>query len=907
MSSSDRKARRPYGFPVALVLAALAVVPLFGVAMLSLRDVRTAWATQSEIATLETSAENAILMGEFRAAIFQERNWALAIDGLLELGIPMDLAMGGTGVDFEAGYAAASAKTDALIKRLDQREILDEQTSQDLIGEVATLRSLNVETEVLLVRYNRLQEIVNTEWTANFELLRTLVADLRDARNVSLAIRVVQAADTANVMMTELQADYFASQFDVGQDVDAEFQSMIQHSLTYESAIKDLRTLPLEDWRTTEVVNLIDTDEDIVKFRILVRGAVAQSLAARELSGEVGLAALSVMLSDSVAAFSTAVESSERHVAFLYGARQDLARETLLLHNRSAADANEATLIAALFLVAAIVAVLGAARMLVQPLNRLEQSALAMTSGQSKTIDVASGPSEVQAAARALQEASQNLDLVERQANALARGHLEDACLGATAAGSIGESLQATVRLLADSIKRNERFKGELAHEASHDALTSIPNRSASLTQIDRALARARRSGQTAAVMFIDLDGFKQINDSLGHQAGDRVLQVIASRLSAGVRDGDFVGRLGGDEFVVVAEPVRSLSEAVEMSERLLAELAPIIDIHGQGAVVGASIGVAVSSAYGDPVAAQLLSDADLAVYRAKGLGAGRVEVCNDDLRDRVAKEAALSRALKTALEDGQFVVHYQAVLSPQTGDLHSLEALVRWEHPTSGLLAAESFIDFASQGPLIASLDRMVLDLVLSQQQLWATDPKLGGLPVSVNISPRTLAADNFVQGTLEALAIHGVDPSRLILEVKEDGLFEDLDTFAPRLQQLRAEGVQIAVDNFGTGYTSLAKLRYLPIDILKIDASFVANAVDHEDDRALIQMIIDTGHLLGATILAEGVETAEQAQVMELLGTDEVQGYLFSQPRPASELWEDLHRPANQFRQQSLETIDD
>jgi diguanylate cyclase (GGDEF)-like protein len=397
------------------------------------------------------------------------------------------------------------------------------------------------------------------------------------------------------------------------------------------------------------------------------------------------------------------------------------------------------------------------------------------------------------------------------------------------------------------------------------------------------------------ALLFLDIDGFKSINDAYGHHVGDVALRTIAQRLAASIRRGDLAGRLGGDEFVVVAEPVADLEEAVALSNRILEVVTAPITFEGITITPSASIGIGLAD--GTLTADELLRDADLAVYRAKSLGKGRVDVCDEDLRNEVQERSSLEHALRAALANDEFVMFYQPTIDPRSRDITSLEALIRWDRPGVGIVGPDQFIPTAERSDLILDIDRWVLRQVAAQLAEWGGRQTLRALPVAVNISGRHLGSGTLLHDVESALAGHDVDHHLLIVEVTETALFEDMATAARELTQLRATGVRIALDDFGTGYMSLSHLRALPVDILKIDRSFVASMASDTED-SLIRLIVDTGHLLGAVVTAEGVETEMQAQQLTEMGNDFLQGYLFSRPVDAATTTRTLERQAESDR---------
>ncbi len=523
-----------------------------------------------------------------------------------------------------------------------------------------------------------------------------------------------------------------------------------------------------------------------------------------------------------------------------------------------------------------------------RPLAELSRAARALGAGAPTGGPVASATARLRTRdqrdmAAALTQIEQRLSLAERQACALAAGSPEDPALDERLPGRLGAALGDAARTLAETVTEGELLRAQMSHEATHDGLTQLPNRTACLGLLQRGLARAGRSGSELAVLFIDLDRFKGVNDHHGHAAGDRVLRTAAARLLEAVRAGDHVGRLGGDEFVIVAEPIDGEPEAVGLAERLLEVLERPIEVGHTSVTVGASIGVALSGS-GTLAAGQLLGDADLAMYEAKALPDRGVVVCDAALRDRMTERFDQERELRDAVAGGQLELHYQPIVRARSGGLCSFEALVRWDRPGHGHVGPDRFLPFAQRSDLVVHLDRWVLDTAVSQLATWDRQGRHHDVPVAINVSSRYLSTTGFPGEVISTLARHGVDASRLVIEITEHAVLDDLEAVAVALAELRSHGVRTAIDDFGTGYTSLAHLRALPVDVLKIDRSFVSDPAAH----TLVRLIVETGHLLGAAVVAEGIETGVDAARLTELGCDELQGFLFGRARPAS-CWDD------------------
>jgi diguanylate cyclase (GGDEF)-like protein len=441
--------------------------------------------------------------------------------------------------------------------------------------------------------------------------------------------------------------------------------------------------------------------------------------------------------------------------------------------------------------------------------------------------------------------------------------------------------LAALIYLLGTSRSRalllvNERTD-ELKHQALHDSLTGLPNRVLILDRIDRMLARARRSHIPAAALFLDLDDFKDINDTLGHTVGDQLLASVGSRLARALREGDTVGRLGGDEFVVLAEGA-SLAAGVEVvAQRILDVLETPFEIPGHEVplLVTASIGVAV----GDRVTPEeLLRDADIALYRAKAGGKRRAVMFSPAMQVIVDDNRNLAVDLRRALATDQFFLLYQPTVDLATGAFTGVEALLRWQHPTRGVVQPDDFIPALESSSLIVPVGQWVLEEACRQGATWHREGHR--ISVSVNVSGRQLERDRIVDDIHGALKSSGFDPSMLILELTETTLMSDVAATITRLRLVKALGARLAVDDFGTGYSSLAYLRQFPIDVLKIDRSFVSGIADTKEAAALIHTLVQLGKVLGLETIAEGIETDDQRMRLRAEKVDGGQGFLFARP---------------------------
>ena len=424
----------------------------------------------------------------------------------------------------------------------------------------------------------------------------------------------------------------------------------------------------------------------------------------------------------------------------------------------------------------------------------------------------------------------------------------------------------------------------KLEYQASHDSLTGLPNRSLLRDRIEQAIAKARRDGHLVAVVFVDLDHFKLINDSLGHHVGDRLLLEVADRLMACVRGHDSVARHGGDEFVIVLTEQHDENEIIAVVSRLLEAISqPWID-NGQEYGLSCSVGVSCYPQDGDDPDG-LLRSADAAMYKAKASGRSTYHFYTPELNQAINERLELENSLRHALERDEFRVYYQPRVDVASGCIIGAEALIRWDCPGKGIVPPDSFISIAEETGLIIPIGQWILQEACRQASAW----QRAGLPsinVSVNLSPIQFRHAGLVQSVAAALAQAELDPACLELELTESFVMHDAERINVAMQSLKALGVDIAVDDFGTGYSSLSYLKRFPVDRLKVDKSFVRDIDSDPDDAAIVRAIITLGHALGLKVVAEGVETRAHHDFLRQHGCDELQGYYFSRPIPALDM---------------------
>jgi diguanylate cyclase (GGDEF)-like protein len=447
-----------------------------------------------------------------------------------------------------------------------------------------------------------------------------------------------------------------------------------------------------------------------------------------------------------------------------------------------------------------------------------------------------------------------------------------------------GEFAKAYFALEAEMGER-ERAEQALRHQAYHDALTGAPNRTMFLERLEEAVSRNEHD---LAVLFIDLDDFKTINDSLGHATGDALLTAVVDRIGVCLRRGDMVARMGGDEFAVLLSEVEADVTAENVAKRIIGSLRRPFTVAASVVVVSATVGIAAAPRGTTHTAGELLRNADLAMYAAKASGKDRYEAFRPQMHDDAVRRLHERIELERALADQEFVLHYQPIVDLMDGTIPGVEALIRWAHPERGLIAPGDFIGTAEDSGLIVPIGRWVLEEACQQVAAWRRDGVVGeAFGLSVNLSPRQLRDEELVATVSAALAASGLRPSSLTLEMTETVLVDDIAAATRTLERLKSIGVLLAIDDFGTGYSSIGYLAQLPIDILKLDRSFVAAASDATGPGArLARTILGIGRSVGLPAVAEGIETADQVRLVRELGCQYGQGFLFARPADAASI---------------------
>jgi diguanylate cyclase (GGDEF)-like protein len=452
---------------------------------------------------------------------------------------------------------------------------------------------------------------------------------------------------------------------------------------------------------------------------------------------------------------------------------------------------------------------------------------------------------------------------------------------------SDGRCIAITIQPMADGgtvtthqdITDQRRSEARITHMALHDTLTGLPNRVLLNERLEYALTRAKR-GDIVATHILDLDHFKHVNDTLGHPAGDKLLETVADRLRGLVRETDTIARMGGDEFAIVQVAISQPADATSLAHRIISTVSEPYDIDGHQVVIGASIGIAVGP--GDGISPeQIIRNADLALYRAKGDGRSTLRFFEPEMDAQMQERRALEYDLRKALLAGEFELYYQPVVDLASNEISGFEALIRWHHPTRGRVAPGTFIPLAEEIGLIVPLGEWAIRQACATAAQWPEN-----LRIAVNLSPAQFRSPGLLQAIVGALAAAGMSPNRLELEITETVLLQDSEATLTLLYRLRELGVRIAMDDFGTGYSSLSYLQSFPFDKIKIDRSFVRNIADGPGSLNIVRAVAALANGLGMTATAEGVETQEQLDTIKSEGCTEMQGFLFSRPLPAAEI---------------------
>jgi diguanylate cyclase (GGDEF)-like protein len=875
---------------IGLRLFALAAVPLVMVGFLTSRVLLATQNRDHRANALQEAAEELVLLRHFRAVLNVDRaalqgavivfSEGLTFEQLREvLGIEMEYVTEQTkGLVYGALSSLLARQSDDADhdvrdygELLEGREDLIDPNSGATVDDVSEL-------------FAQLQDVLAADEAESLARVNDLLASgLGSDAAVAELSRRLEAAQTFSALVSSIgsQASMLGLgisrpellppdfRIDLGAAVDAE-----------ESALHALRANPLSTRLT-----FLDSDEtaaaeweqiqsDILSQLGLTSGPPVQMdvIARARLSANIGLV--------SGQRLSSATATNE-HFRDLIGEATDiiaaenaaqLERELLLAIGGAIATLLWTTVVTVSF---------------VRPIRRLTKRAARLRDGQFD--DAAIGPigsREIASLATTFDQLGENLQLVSNQIESIGLGRTVDQTLGQQLPGPFGEHVRQSIQRATDLTDR-------LAHQARRDVLTDMANRAAVLERLAESIERCSRNHGSVALLFIDLDGFKAVNDAYGHAAGDEVLKVVGARISDIVRGGDLAARLGGDEFVVIVERSDNTDLVVGLGERIIGVIEQPIGV-GSGEVrLSASIGVATSTMDSTPLS--ILGFADQATYEAKRAGKARVLCFDSDMQAASEQRADIERALRHGLSAGELELFVQPIVASTSGSVKAGEALIRWNRPGHGVVQPGAFIPIAEESWLIVEIGRFVLEDACRMISSW----HVAGLDLalSVNIAGRHLADGDLVNDVSAALQRHGTPAHLLIVELTETQLVRDLNGGAAVLTQLRAIGVSIALDDFGTGYSSLNYLRQLPIDTMKIDRSYISELPGNAQSSSIVASLHQLAASLGLDVVAEGVETAEQAAFLADLGCAKLQGFHFARPMPSDqfEQWVSNNLAAN------------
>lgn len=852
-----------------MALLVVVLVPLVGFAGTAASSAREANRTAAAAAELRSAASSVATLTSLQAALYVEHFWAGASDAVAQLGFDPATMAPVLGYDLTAELAAARVQVD---------DRVDAGTDPEIDALLAAARTEGVSPRGQRGPYGQAERHIDDRIHTALDQLSDATSRITDTDDLARAAGVLVATVDVRRQVFLLTANLFGARFpDEAVTTDPRV-GLIATQAGYRDSWNRLQSLVGDQEPMASMLQTVQADPRNVALMRSVDTAVASILGPRA-------SAADPTMQLAVTDFADALAVLGNYVQVVSEASQQVVDTGSAVAQRAEDDRTQVYVTLGVVTALTILTLAVVGRWIVGSIDGIAVSANAMNDGDLDRAAPVRGPREVRAAAVALNSAASHLRSAEHQALALADPDLgaDGAVAPVAVPGALGRSMQVAMASLADSLQEREELRRRLQHEALHDGLTGLPNRTSIVAGLEAALHGRPPGTARMAVFFIDCDGFKLVNDQHGHAAGDRVLCAIADRILDSVRSGDLVGRLGGDEFVVVADPIEGEQEARALAGRIRAAVRRPIETEASVVTPAVSIGVALSG--DDATPARLLHDADLAVYEAKALGSGAIEVCTDELRRASDDRQSVEVELRDAIETSRLRLHFQPIVVVGDERPVSVEALVRWPEAMVPQRMPGDFVAVAERSDLIVQLDRWVIERTIAV--LGDRDTALGreGATAAVNLSARHASTRPFAATILESLDRHAVSPERLVIELTESALLADVEHVVSELRRLRDRGVRVAIDDFGTGYTSLSLLHRLPIDTLKLDRAMTAQ-LDRPQVAAVVRLIVDTAHLIGLSVVAEGVETRSQADELVALGVDLLQGYLFAHPMPLEDL---------------------
>jgi diguanylate cyclase (GGDEF)-like protein len=870
--------RRLGGLPLAVYVVALLLIPLLGVGIFSFREIErnnesaNAASSLSEASAIHASAASLLVPLEV------DRVASLGLVRIHELGLDPDLVKSMLGLDLDALVAENDVRLDAAFDALEAS--LASPDTVERSEDVVAIREL-IETEGArsadgMATFETVERSFENAFSYVESLLSRSNSTLLDAEYVAPeAIALVRRLNlVVDVILTARQeAETFGSiVFGEGASAPSDMMSDgIRHVDALDAASS------VDPVAITQLRNVYSD------LPAMPEGLDSTPFDSMESLASVDFDSITDALLGHIEYLELVAEFSVDRADAVSGEVDDWAR--------NASDRNRSTL---LFFAAVGLASLAfglvVIRSFAKPLNALCDQAERISSGElsADPLELA-GPSDVRKVTGAINDMASTLALVDDHMQALAVAENGEGPELQDLPGHVGASMRTSMERVTALTARLQASEARLAEEARIDNLTGLPNRFAVLEYLDRELRSLPKPGMTSGkatstgVMFVDIDGFKSVNDTHGHAVGDVVLREIAQRLSGSIREIDFVARLGGDEFLIVISDVADTGNLITFGERMIEQVEQPYVVGEQLFGVSASVGVTVIEPGDHSMSA--VERADAAVYQAKRRGRRRVEMFDKELQRSIEQQAELELALRQAIQHDELRIYLQPLADMTTGHAAGAEALVRWERPGVGLVPPADFIPIAERSGLIFELERWVLEAACRCIAEWTLAGRGAGMRLAVNISGRHLIEGELVADLDAALAATGADPGLLEIELTESQLLDDVERASDVLAAVRSRGVKVAIDDFGTGYSSMTYLQKLPVDVVKIDRSFIATATANEFDSTIVESVVTIGRALSLDIVAEGIETFDQLAYAIEAGVTLGQGFLFARPMPVGE----------------------
>lgn len=866
--------RRLGGLPLAVYVVALLMIPLLGVGIFSSREIERNNRSAVAAATLADSSRVHASAASLLAPLELDRLVSLGVVRFAELDLSVDDEQELAGLDLDALISDNNRRLDAALDALEETSIDDPLIA---VNDANVVRQIVEGEKARIADGSATYESVQRSFGSAFTYVDDLLGrssttpsgtELASPDAINLVTRLNLVVEVIRTARQE--AETFASVV-FGDGSAGRFEMMgdgIRHGDALDAA---------------ERVDPVA----IAELRIAYGALPA-------MPDE--MYSTSVVEADAIAAghIEDLTDALQAHVDYLELvadfsiARTEAVSDAVRAWAQDAGERNRSTLLmfAAIGL-ASLAFGLVVIRSFARPLTNLRVQAERISNGElsAEPLDLA-GPSDVRKVTGAINDMASTLSLVDEHMQALAAARHGAGPELQELPGHVGASMRTSMQRVTALTARLQSSEARLAEEARVDNLTGLPNRFAVLEYLERQLDHGpnvgtdHAQGFTTGVMFVDIDGFKSVNDTHGHAVGDVVLREIAKRLSGSIRDIDFVARLGSDEFLIVIGEVADADNLLAFGERMIEQIEQPYVIGEQIFAVSASVGVTVIEPGDHTMSA--IERADAAVYQAKRRGRRRVEMFDKELQRSIEQQAELELALRQAIQHGELRIHLQPLADMTTGCVAGAEALVRWERPGVGLVSPGDFIPIAERSGLIFELERWVLEAACRCIAEWQLAGRGAGMRLAVNISGRHLIEGDLVSDLDAAIAATGADPNLLEIELTESQLLDDVGRASDVLAAIRSRGVKVAIDDFGTGYSSMTYLQKLPVDVVKIDQSFVSTATANDFDSTIVESVVTIGRALSLDIVAEGIETFDQLAYAIDVGVTLGQGYLLARPMP-------------------------